>query len=39
MIRVNGELMEWKEGMTIQDILDLKGYTYMTDRVYGPPSF
>ncbi|MDD4613514.1 MAG: sulfur carrier protein ThiS [Synergistaceae bacterium] len=28
MIRVNGELMEWKEGMTIQDILDLKGYTF-----------
>ncbi len=28
MITVNGEEFEWKEGMTIRDILDAKKYTF-----------
>lgn len=28
MIRVNGDPMEWDEGMTVQDILDRKNFTF-----------
>ena len=28
MISVNGESMDWSEGMTIQDILDRRNYTF-----------
>ena len=28
MIRVNGELLEWTEGMTVQDMLNKKGYDF-----------
>ncbi len=28
MIRVNGEWMEWTEGMTVQDMLNRKGYDF-----------
>jgi len=27
MITVNGEEMEWEEGMTVSRVLELKGYT------------
>jgi len=28
MITVNGETMEWEEGLTVQDIIELKKYTF-----------
>jgi sulfur carrier protein len=28
MITVNGEPMEWEEGMTVQDIIERKKYTF-----------
>jgi thiamine biosynthesis protein ThiS len=28
MITVNGESMEWEEGMTVQDIIERKKYTF-----------
>ena len=28
MISVNGESLDWSEGMTIQDILDRRNYTF-----------
>jgi sulfur carrier protein len=28
MIRVNGEEMEWEAGMTVQDVLERRKYTF-----------
>jgi len=28
MITVNGEPLDWKPGMTVQDVLDAKRYTF-----------
>ena len=28
MIQVNGDPMEWRDGMTVQDILDAKKYKF-----------
>ena len=28
MIRVNGDPLEWREGMTVQDILDAKKFKF-----------
>jgi sulfur carrier protein len=28
MITVNGETMEWEEGLTVQDIIERKKYTF-----------
>jgi len=28
MIKVNGDPLEWREGMTVQDILDTKKYKF-----------
>ena len=28
MIKVNGDPLEWREGMTVQDILDAKKYKF-----------
>ena len=28
MITVNGEKLEWREGMTVQDVLDAKKYRF-----------
>ena len=34
MIRVNGREMEWRRGMTIQDVLDECGYTFRMIAVW-----
>ena len=34
MIKVNGEDMEWREGMTVQDILDERNYTFRMISVW-----
>jgi sulfur carrier protein len=28
MIKVNGDALEWRDGMTVQDILDAKKYKF-----------
>ncbi len=28
MIRVNGDPLEWREGMTVQDVLNAKNFTF-----------
>lgn len=34
MITVNGEKLDWKEGMTVQDVLDAKNYTFRLISVW-----
>ena len=34
MIRVNGEELCWKDGMTVQDILDAKNFTFRMISVW-----
>jgi len=34
MIRVNGEEMPWHDGMSIQDVLDAKKYTFRMIAVW-----
>ena len=34
MIRVNGEEMPWRDGMSVQDILDAKNYTFKMIAVW-----
>ncbi|MDR1481474.1 MAG: sulfur carrier protein ThiS [Synergistaceae bacterium] len=34
MITVNGDRFEWKEGLTVQDILDAKNYTFRMISVW-----
>lgn len=34
MITVNGEQVPWTEGMTIQDLLDFKNYTFKMIAVW-----
>lgn len=45
MITVNGTPSEWKEGMTVQDLLDREGFTFrmlsvwIDDRAVDKASF
>ena len=34
MIRVNGEEIPWHEGMTVQDVLDAKNFTFRMTSVW-----
>jgi sulfur carrier protein len=34
MITVNGDKFEWKDGLTVQDILDTKNYTFRMISVW-----
>ena len=34
MIKVNGEDLEWREGMTVQDVLDAKNFTFRMISVW-----
>ena len=34
MIKVNGDKFEWHEGLTVQDILDAKNYTFRMISVW-----
>ena len=34
MIKVNGENLEWRDGMTVQDVLDAKNYTFRMISVW-----
>ena len=34
MIRVNGDELEWREGMTVQDVLDAKNFTFRMISVW-----
>jgi sulfur carrier protein len=34
MITVNGEKFEWREGLTVQNILDAKNYTFKMISVW-----
>lgn len=34
MITVNGDKLEWREGMTVQDVLDAKNYTFKMISVW-----
>ena len=34
MITVNGDKFEWHEGLTVQDILDAKNYTFRMISVW-----
>lgn len=34
MIKVNGEDLDWHEGMTVQDVLDAKSFTFRLISVW-----
>ena len=34
MIRVNGEEMPWRDGISVQDVLDAKNYTFRMIAVW-----
>ncbi|MDL2264499.1 sulfur carrier protein ThiS [Synergistaceae bacterium OttesenSCG-928-I11] len=34
MITVNGDKLDWREGMTVQDVLDAKNYTFRMISVW-----
>ena len=34
MITVNGDKLDWKEDMTVQDVLDAKNYTFRLISVW-----
>ena len=34
MIRVNGDEMPWRDGMSVQDVLDAKNYTFRMIAVW-----
>lgn len=34
MIKVNGEDLHWREGMTVQDVLDAKNFTFRMISVW-----
>jgi sulfur carrier protein len=34
MITVNGDKLEWHDGMTVQDVLDAKNYTFKMISVW-----
>lgn len=34
MIKVNGEAAVWREGMTVQDVLDYKNFTFRMISVW-----